>query len=94
MANRAPIECIRKANRLNPHERITHVGGPATGGGRWLWPTERAISEIESGNWSFYVNRGGHFVDVIVATRLGVKYLKTRNDGDSPDNLLSLPECV
>jgi hypothetical protein len=29
----------------------------------------------------------------VVASRLGVKYLKTVRDGESPDNLLSLPDC-
>jgi len=61
---------------------------------RWKISQERAIQGIESGEWSFYVSRGGRTVDVIVATsRYGHKYIKTVADGEQPDNLLSLPEC-
>jgi len=35
----------------------------------------------------------GHVVDVIVASGLGRKYLKTTADGEQPDNLLALPDC-
>jgi hypothetical protein len=31
--------------------------------------------------------------EVIIATHLGHKYLKTTADGVHPDNLLALPEC-
>jgi len=63
------------------------------GGAGWKHAEDDAISYIENGVYSCYVNRGGHSVDVIVATRLGRKYLKTRADGERPDNLLALPEC-
>jgi hypothetical protein len=37
---------------------------------------------------------GGQTVWVIVArSAAGNKYLKTQNDGEQPNNLLSLPEC-
>ena len=39
------------------------------------------------------MSAGGVSVDVIVASHNGNKYLKTKNDGLQPDNLLSLPEC-
>lgn len=94
MATRAQIKCINKSDRFNPEERITHVGGfPAEGGGNWKWGLDKAIAEIEAGRWAFFVSVNGTSVDVIVATRNGRKYLKTRNDGESPNNLLSLPEC-
>ena len=94
MASRAQIKCINKRDRGDIHERISHVGGhPAEGGGNWKWTEDKAIAEIESGNWTFFVNQGGREVNVIVATRLGRKYLKTANDGTNENNLLSLPEC-
>jgi hypothetical protein len=31
---------------------------------------------------------------VVSVSRLGHKYIKTEADGEQPDNLLSLPECV
>ena len=92
MAGRFQIRCINKDDRRNVYERITHVGGVGTT--RWRLTVEDVIQRIESGAESFYVNRPqGDTVDVTVATRLGRKYLKTKADGDEPNNLLSLPEC-
>lgn len=97
MAARHEITCVNKRDRPNPHERIKHVGGSTgaeRGGGAWKITQEAAIKGIESGNWSFYVRRGGQTVDVIVAvSQHGNKYIKTTADGEQPNNLLSLPEC-
>jgi hypothetical protein len=90
--SRRQVSCINKSDRYNPHERITHIGG-VDSGTRWKLTQQQAITAIESGEHSFYVNVGGHSVDVIVATHNGNKYLKTKADGDHPNNLLSLPEC-
>ena len=88
MADRQ-ITCINKSDRTNPHERITRVGGPG-----WTRSQQDAIRDIETGMNSYYVSVGGASVWVIVATSAyGNKYLKTQNDGEQPNNLLSLPEC-
>lgn len=94
MSTSHEVLCINKNDRNDWHERITYIGGKNGDGSRWKVSQQDAISGIESGKWAFYVRRGGQTVDVIVATRNGRKYLKTRADGEQPNNLLSLPECV
>ena len=90
------ITCINKTDRLNPWERITHVGGNSGGGGGggWKITQQDAIDHIEAERHSFYVERNGVRADVIVRkSRFGNKYITTDPDGESQNNLLSLPEC-
>jgi len=92
MAQNAQIQCINKTDRQSAHERIRNVGGVS--GTRWKLSLDDAIGKIERGEWSFFVSVGGKSVWVIVArSASGHKYLKTENDGEQPNNLLSLPEC-
>ena len=87
------IKCINKLDRSNPHERITHVGGHEEK--VWKLTQEEAIRYIENGDWRFWVKPAhSESVWVVVAiSRFGNKYLKTDNDGEDQNNLLSLPEC-
>ena len=93
MSNR--VDCINKTDRQSAWERIHKLGGTVDGEGRrWSCSQEDCVSFIERG-YTFYVERPvGHRVDLVVATSAhGHEYVKTRNDGEQPDNLLSLPEC-
>lgn len=92
MTNTIEIKCINKNPRNDAYTRITHVGGFTDK--RWKITLDDAIGYIESKEWAFYTTSPqGHRRNVIVASRLGRKYLKTEADHDTPDNLLSLAEC-
>jgi hypothetical protein len=90
MPDKYEVKCVKKTDRYDPHERIRAIGG-----WNWLLTQQDAISSIEQGKYAFYVSVQGKPVDVIVSTsRYGNKYLKTVSDGEQPNNLLSLMECV
>lgn len=95
MTARHEITCIIP-DGADADRRIDSIGG-ATGGqgtnGPWTLDLDRAITGIENRTYSFYTNIAGQVADVIVASRNGKKYLKTVNDGEEPNNLLSLPRC-
>lgn len=94
MAQNVQISCINKTPRMDPHDRIQSVGGVNSDGTRWKLGQHEAIAGVETGKWQFYVSVQGKSVWVVVATsRWGNKYLKTQDDGEQPNNLLSLPEC-
>jgi hypothetical protein len=93
MINTIQITCIRKTNRIDPHERIEGVGGISPDGSSWYISHDQAIAAIESGEWKFWTSGGGKSVWVIIAERSGHKYLKTEPDNVLPDNLLHLPVC-
>lgn len=90
---RYQVSCINKTNRTSPHERIIRIGG-IYGGKRWSCTQKEAISYIESGAHSFFVNVRGNIVDIVVKiSALNNKYLTTEADGITQNNLLSLSEC-
>lgn len=89
------VRCINKSDRWDAHERIRAIGGTNNDGTRWKLPQRDAISWIESGRGTFFVERpaGDRVWLVVAVSRHGNKYVKTEADGDQPNNLLSLPEC-
>ena len=93
MAIRVQVRCIVKRQHQNPHERIQSIGGINSDGTRWTLTETEAILGIDTGKYDFFVTVNYREVNVIVASHLGRKYLKTTADGYEPNNLLSLPEC-
>ena len=92
MANQ--ILCIRRSNRMEPHDRITHVGGLNDQGQQWLVSQQEAIQGIESRKWQFHVRIRGRNVPIVVGVSAdGQKYLKAATDRLHPNDLLTLPEC-
>ena len=88
------VKCINKSDRQNHWERITHIGGTNSDGSRWKLTEADAIAGIDSGKYSFHVGTGIHRVEVVIAkSARGHRYLKTKPDGEQPNNLLALPEC-
>jgi hypothetical protein len=86
------ITCINKTDRWSAHERIKSVGGTSAGT-RWKHSQPEVIRNIEGRVHTYYTMVNGQRANVIVATNNGNKYIKTTNDGEQPNNLLSLPEC-
>lgn len=95
MPSRYQICCIRRSDRLNHDRRIRMVGGVNLDGSRWQISEETVIAGIETGQWHFFVWRGGRQIDIVVATsRYGAKYIKAADDaGPQPEGLLALPDC-
>jgi len=89
------IECVQKAEGMQPHERIRTIGGvDPSDGKRWKLSQGEAIMAIETGKARFHVAANGKTVQIVVATSAwGTKYLKTANDREQPHTLLNLPEC-
>lgn len=88
------VRCINKENRYNAYERITHIWWLNNDWTKWRITQKEAISYIKKKEIFFYVNIWWDKVNVIVAkSRFWNEYIRTENDWDEPNNLLSLPEC-
>ncbi len=84
----ARVTCINKLPRINPHEGITHLGGPS-----WKWTRQQVIDSIKAKTNTFHVFVEGRRADLGVVKGDHGEYLRTYADGVWNDNLLSLPEC-
>jgi hypothetical protein len=88
------VDCVVRADRVSPHHRIRMIGGQGRDGQPWRLGEEAAIAAIENERATFYIEwPKGRRQDLVVGQGLGKTYLKTEDDGDSPDNLLQLPDC-
>ena len=94
MRLRYRIQCIRRSDLFNHHRRIVAIAGVNPDGSRWTLSEIEAIAAIETGRWSFFVERAGDERPIIVAvSKYGSKYLKGADDRLHPESLLALPDC-
>ena len=95
MASRLLVECIQRTDRQDAHELIKAIGGGLPGC-RWKHTHADAIVWTEDGTFVYYVvNQDGREMNAFAAlNQHGHKYLKTAADGEQPDSLLNLPECL
>jgi len=82
------VTCINKQPRQNPHEGITHLGGPA-----WRWKRQEVVESIQRNDNTFFTLVNGRRANVGVIDGPNGPYLRTHADGQWNDNLLALPEC-
>ena len=88
------VDGVSRTDRVSPHHRIRAIGGRGREGDVWHLSEEAAVAAIEQERASFYVERPkGHRIDIVVGQGLGKTFLKAKNDYDSPDTLLELPDC-
>ena len=86
------VTCTTKHDK---HERILGLGCYTHTNVFLTFTEAQVIDRIEIDHDTFYVERPtGHVVDLeVVKKHDGTKYVKTKADGEKPDNLLSLPDC-
>ena len=83
------ITCVHRTSHAEAHVRLQYVGGRD-----WKLTQQAAIDGMEAGRWRFWVIIDERAVWVVVAqTSSGAKYLKTEDDDEQPETLLTLPEC-
>jgi hypothetical protein len=85
------VTCISKQPRNDPHEGITHLGGP--GGGGWKWTRQQVVDSITAKSNTFFTQVGGKKTYIGVVQGPNGPYVRTYADGQWNDNLLALPEC-
>jgi hypothetical protein len=88
------VECVVRTDRVSPHHRIRAIGGRSRDNEPWRLSEEAAIAAIENERATFYIEwPKGHRIDLVVGQGLGKTYLKAEHDGETPNLLLSLPDC-
>lgn len=87
------VDCIVRAGRRPPYERILGIGGDGPDGNHWRLTEDEAIAAIERGSRYYLEHPKGHRVDVVVVPGFGRKYLRTEADLRGPGLLLELPDC-
>lgn len=92
------VVCINKhPTHQDPHNRIQYIGTSLVKGASAhskKWPLADVIKAIDNKTDTFWsTDKKGDLVECLTATHNGNKYVKTKNDGIQPDNLLAKDEC-
>jgi len=82
------VTCVNKQPRQNPHEGITHLGGPG-----WHWTRQQVVDSINAKTNTFHTLVNGKRADIGLVNSAGGQYVRTHADDQWNDNLLALPEC-
>lgn len=85
------VTCTTKREK---HEHILSLGCYGPGETHHNFTEAEVIDRIENRGDTFYAERpDGHVAEIMVVTIGTEKYLKTRPDGERPNNLDWLPDC-
>jgi Protein of unknown function (DUF3892) len=85
------VTCTEKQEK---HEHILSLGCYGPGENYRRFTEAEAITRLDNHADTFYSERpDGHIAEIIVETRDGEKFLKTKPDGERPNNLDWLPDC-
>jgi len=88
------VDCVTKNIGRSPQLTIKAVGGKDIDGKCWKHTVDEVINNIHLENYRYFVNINDIKTQVTVAISPSLKkYLKTANDREVPNDLLSLPEC-
>jgi hypothetical protein len=85
----ARVTCVSRQPRKQPHEGVTHLGGPG-----WKRTREQVIEAIEARRDTFHIIVGGQRSEIGVLNGPGGKYLRAYADNQWNDQLLTLPACI
>jgi len=85
------VSCTQKREK---HEHVISLGCYGPGNTFHRFSEAEVIDRIENCGDTFYAERpDGHVAEIEVVDREGEKYLKTKPDGERPNNLDWLPDC-
>lgn len=88
------ITRVRKPDRDNTHEAISHYGTSNTTDGKFAAiERESLISQLEANGLYAYVSEDGNEAICDIKNNGGIRFLQTRPDASEANNLLSLPPC-
>jgi hypothetical protein len=89
--SRYRVACTEKREK---HEHIVSLGCYGPGNSHHNFTEREVINRIDSGADTFYSERpDGHVAEIIVERMFGEEFLKTKPDGERPNNLDWLPDC-